>query len=79
VEYLSVQEYEFEGELDVSVVWNQEGINAKKNLVTDQNAEELDAVFEPGKEFGFDATLELEEAKEAEPKSEEADSEVLAA
>lgn len=63
-------------DLDVSAVWNQEGINAKKNLVTDQNADELDAVFEPGKEFGFDATLELE-ANEAEPKSEEA--EVLAA
>jgi hypothetical protein len=41
--------------------WKQEGIKAKKNLTTDQSADELDTVFEPGKEFGFNATLELED------------------
>jgi hypothetical protein len=39
----------------------KEGIKAKKNLTTDQSADELDTVFEPGKEFGFNATLELED------------------
>lgn len=57
----------------------QESIKAKKELATDQTADELDAEFEPGKDFGFNATLELENETEAEPKSETADSEVLAA
>ncbi|XP_024395676.1 uncharacterized protein [Physcomitrium patens] len=39
----------------------QEGIKAKKNLATDKTADELNAIFEPGQEFGFDATLELED------------------
>lgn len=41
--------------------WLQEGIKAKKNLATDKTADELNAIFEPGQEFGFDATLELED------------------
>jgi FKBP-type peptidyl-prolyl cis-trans isomerase (trigger factor) len=37
----------------------KEGIKVKNELKTDQSSDQLDAEFEPGKEFGFDATLDL--------------------
>lgn len=46
----------------------QEGIKVNNELKTDQSSDALDADFEPGKEFGFDATLDL--AKEPEQASE---------
>lgn len=39
----------------------QEGIKVKNELKTDQSSDALEAQFEPGKEFGFDATLDLVE------------------
>ncbi|CAM6084577.1 unnamed protein product [Calypogeia fissa] len=39
----------------------KEGIKVKNELKTDQSSDELDAQFEPGKEFGFNATLDLAE------------------
>eukprot|EP00850_Spirogloea_muscicola_P006607 SM000031S11616 [mRNA] locus=s31:735763:738000:+ [translate_table: standard] len=44
----------------------KEGINAKKDVKTRQSAEELTGAFEPGKAFGFDATIVLEEKEAAE-------------
>ncbi|GMY32659.1 trigger factor [Fagus crenata] len=39
----------------------KENLNVKDNKInTTQTAEELMSVFTPGKEFGFNATLELE-------------------
>lgn len=61
----------------------QEGIKAKKSLATDKNADELNAIFEPGQDFGFDATLDLEEdagdAEAAAAAAETAESEVVSA
>ena len=60
----------------------QEGIKAKKNLATDKTADELNAVFEPGQDFAFDATLDLEEDlgdAEAKPEAETSESEVVSA
>lgn len=62
----------------------KEGIKAKKNLATDKTADELNAIFEPGQDFAFDATLDLEEdsgdAEAAKPEAEEAsESEVVSA
>lgn len=60
----------------------QEGIKAKKNLATDKNADELDAIFEPGQDFGFDATLDLEEDSgdaETKAEAETSESEVVSA
>lgn len=41
----------------------QENLNVKEELNTKESAEELDAVFEPGKKFSFSAVIELEEEK----------------
>jgi hypothetical protein len=38
----------------------QEGLNASRNLKVLQSYEELEAAFEPGKEFCFDAVIHLE-------------------
>ncbi|KAG0625296.1 hypothetical protein M758_2G043000 [Ceratodon purpureus] len=61
----------------------KEGIKAKKSLATDKNADELNAIFEPGQDFGFDATLDLEEdsgdTEEAKPEAETSESEVVSA
>uniref|UniRef100_A0A0E0M3E1 peptidylprolyl isomerase n=1 Tax=Oryza punctata TaxID=4537 RepID=A0A0E0M3E1_ORYPU len=38
----------------------KEGLDASKNLKVLQSYEELEAAFEPGKEFCFDATLRLQ-------------------
>lgn len=38
----------------------QEGLTASKNLKVQQSYEELEAAFEPGKEFCFDATVHLQ-------------------
>jgi hypothetical protein len=38
----------------------QEGLSASKNLKVLQSYEELEAAFEPGKEFCFDATVHLQ-------------------
>lgn len=61
----------------------KEGIKAKKSLATDKNADELNAIFEPGQDFGFDATLDLEEdagdAEAAAAAAETAESEVVSA
>jgi len=38
----------------------KEGLTASKNLKVQQSYEELEAVFEPGKEFCFDATVHLQ-------------------
>jgi hypothetical protein len=66
-----------------SVVFvRQEGIKAKKNLATDKTADELNAIFEPGQDFGFDATLDLEEDSgdaEAKPEAATSESEVVSA
>lgn len=64
----------------VVAVVEQEGIKAKKSLATDKTADELNTVFEPGQDFGFDATLDLEEdSGDAEAKAEPAESEVVSA
>lgn len=40
---------------------NQENLTVKDNKInTTQTAEELKSAFVPGKEFGFNATVELE-------------------
>ncbi|XP_062194595.1 uncharacterized protein LOC133897786 isoform X2 [Phragmites australis] len=38
----------------------KEGLNASKNLKVQQSYEELEAAFEPGKEFCFDAAVHLQ-------------------
>ncbi|TVU01438.1 hypothetical protein EJB05_53114 [Eragrostis curvula] len=38
----------------------KEGLNALKNLKVQQSYEELEAAFEPGKEFCFDAVIHVE-------------------
>ncbi|KAF6137259.1 hypothetical protein GIB67_036296 [Kingdonia uniflora] len=38
----------------------KENLTAKKEFKTVQSAEELESAFEAGKEFGFNATLEIE-------------------
>lgn len=49
---------------DILFFVEQEGIKAKKSLATDKTADELNEIFEPGQDFGFDATLELEDETE---------------
>ncbi|KAK8643626.1 hypothetical protein V6N13_012912 [Hibiscus sabdariffa] len=44
-----------------------------KKVTTSQTAEELKVSFTPGKDFGFNAVLELEEEEEEEPESESED------
>uniref|UniRef100_A0A0A9FL65 peptidylprolyl isomerase n=1 Tax=Arundo donax TaxID=35708 RepID=A0A0A9FL65_ARUDO len=43
----------------------KEGLNASKNLKVQQSYEELEAAFEPGKEFCFDAAVHLQSADAA--------------
>jgi hypothetical protein len=38
----------------------QEGLTVSKNMKVQQSYEELEAAFEPGKEFCFDATVHLQ-------------------
>jgi hypothetical protein len=38
----------------------QKGLTASKNLKVEQSYEELEAAFERGKEFCFDATVHLQ-------------------
>ncbi|GJM99242.1 hypothetical protein PR202_ga16327 [Eleusine coracana subsp. coracana] len=38
----------------------KEGLSASKNLKVQQSYEELEAAFEPGKEFFFDAVIHLQ-------------------
>ncbi|XP_010268222.1 PREDICTED: uncharacterized protein LOC104605239 isoform X2 [Nelumbo nucifera] len=38
----------------------KEGLKVGKDLRVDQSFEELEASFEPGEEFGFDATIQLQ-------------------
>ncbi|KAL8030578.1 hypothetical protein ABFX02_14G294500 [Erythranthe guttata] len=54
----------------------KENLTVKENKVnTIQTAEELKSVFVPGKDFGFNATLELEKPTEEEEDAEEDDEE----
>lgn len=53
----------------------KEGIKVKNELKTDQTSDELDALFEPGKEFGFDATLDLADEETPNKESTSADGE----
>lgn len=41
----------------------QEGLKVSKDLRVEQSYEELEEMFVPGKEFGFDATIQLRETK----------------
>lgn len=40
----------------------QEKLTVKSQFQTTQTAEELQSAFTPGKEFGFDATVEIAES-----------------
>ncbi|KAK1318827.1 hypothetical protein QJS10_CPB04g01886 [Acorus calamus] len=39
---------------------NKEGLKVTKDLKVEQSIEDLEATFEPGKEFGFDAIIQLQ-------------------
>ncbi|ONK72478.1 uncharacterized protein A4U43_C04F19850 [Asparagus officinalis] len=41
----------------------QEGLKVSKDLRVEQSYEELEQIFVPGKEFGFDAAIQLQENK----------------